>query len=341
VQTDLRDLDDEQLRRALDGLRDMFAVFDERNRLIYWNDHAQKRSGYAAEELAGMRPEQLVAEEDLPELQQYLEQVHLTGQGTVEVRLVAKGGEAVPHELYSDLLTDRDGTVVGRVVVGRDVSQRQAYQRILELKNDRLAAFARFVSHDVTNPLAVAGGRLELYRETGAEADYQEIVAAHRRIEQVVEDLLRLTSYGTRIDDASAVDPVAIAEEAWQTVRSDRATLRVDEVGHVAADRGLLRQALKNLLRNAVQHGGEGVTVRVGPLTDDTGFFVEDDGPGFPPECESPFEPGVTTQPGGTGLGLAIVAEVAAVHGWSVEATTAAAGGARIEFGGVDRAVGG
>jgi PAS domain S-box-containing protein len=335
MQADVRDLDDDRLRRALDGLRDVFAIFDDRNRLIYWNDHAERRSGYSGQELAGMRPEQLVAEEDLPDLREYLRQVHRTGQSTVEVRLVAKGGEAVPHELYSDLLTDRDGTVIGRVVVGRDVSQRLAYQRILEHKNDRLAAFARFVSHDVRNPLALAGGRLELYHRTGDEADYREVVAAHRRIEQIVDDLLGLTSCDHLIDDVSPTDLAAVADEAWQTVRSGRATLRVGDVGDVAADRGLLRQTLENLFHNAVQHGGERVTVRVGRLADGEGFFVEDDGAGFPTACESLFEAGVTTRPGGTGLGLAIVAEIATMHGWTVDATTGREGGARIEFGSV------
>ncbi|NLV02318.1 sensor histidine kinase [Haloferax volcanii] len=80
--------------------------------------------------------------------------------------------------------------------------------------------------------------------------------------------------------------------------------------------------------------GTPGVNVRVGPLED--GFFVEDDGPGIPPEEQDRiFESGYSTDSRGTGLGLAIVAGVADAHGWEVTATTGKNGGARFEFRGV------
>ncbi|WP_416839594.1 sensor histidine kinase [Haloferax sp. DFSO52] len=73
------------------------------------------------------------------------------------------------------------------------------------------------------------------------------------------------------------------------------------------------------------------VHVRVGPLDD--GFFVEDNGPGIPPEeQERIFESGYTTDPDGTGLGLAIVSGVVDAHGWSVSVTNGTSGGARFEF---------
>jgi len=52
-----------------------------------------------------------------------------------------------------------------------------------------------------------------------------------------------------------------------------------------ALDRSRLRQLLENLLRNAVEHGGENVTVTVGNLPD--GFYVADDGPGIPPDRQA------------------------------------------------------
>ncbi|WP_121820102.1 ATP-binding protein [Halostella salina] len=78
--------------------------------------------------------------------------------------------------------------------------------------------------------------------------------------------------------------------------------------------------------------GDEGrTTVRIGE-TDD-GFFVADDGPGIPEdERDTVFESGYTTRKNGTGYGLAIVQQVAEAHGWTVELTDSAAGGARFEF---------
>jgi signal transduction histidine kinase len=80
-----------------------------------------------------------------------------------------------------------------------------------------------------------------------------------------------------------------------------------------------------------------GVTVRLGPLSDAPGFFVEDDGPGVPErDREAVFEFGYTTTKEGTGLGLGIVRRIAETHGWECRLTSGRDGGARFEFVGVE-----
>jgi signal transduction histidine kinase len=79
------------------------------------------------------------------------------------------------------------------------------------------------------------------------------------------------------------------------------------------------------------------VSITVGDLDDDTGFYVADDGPGIDPEDrETVFEAGHSTAGTGTGFGLSIVSEVAEAHGWDVSVTDAADGGARFEVSGVE-----
>lgn len=122
---------------------------------------------------------------------------------------------------------------------------------------------------------------------------------------------------------------------AWQTIPSDGATLdlSLDEY-RIDADERRLRQLFENLLANAVDHGGPGVTVHVGVLDDGTGFFVADDGPGIPPVArEEVFEYGYSTSDGHPGFGLAIVRSIAEAHGWTVSATESAAGGAQFDVG--------
>jgi signal transduction histidine kinase len=107
--------------------------------------------------------------------------------------------------------------------------------------------------------------------------------------------------------------------------------LVVDKIGSVDADPGRLQELFENLFRNAVEHAGDGTSVRVGELAD--GFFVEDDGPGIPPEeREAVFEHGHTTAKSGSGLGLSIVKSIANAHGWSIAVCDGPDGGARFRI---------
>ncbi len=98
------------------------------------------------------------------------------------------------------------------------------------------------------------------------------------------------------------------------------------------ADRGKLDQALRNLVKNAVQHAPPDTAVVVGWDLGalDALLWVEDQGAGVPPELRDRiFEPFFAQRSGGLGLGLAIVRSVAEQHGGTTMVTAGRSGGAR------------
>jgi signal transduction histidine kinase len=124
-------------------------------------------------------------------------------------------------------------------------------------------------------------------------------------------------------------------------------------VGTVTADATRLQQLFENLFRNSVEHGStndrraeragdtaehgshaaDTLTVSLGRLDDDEGFYLADDGPGIDPERRDRiFELGHTDADGGSGLGLAIVREITDAHGWTVTVTASDSGGARFDI---------
>lgn len=112
-----------------------------------------------------------------------------------------------------------------------------------------------------------------------------------------------------------------------------------EAVRYVRADLELLRQALFNLLQNAVQFSPAGSTIRVTAESDGMGravVKVADQGPGVAKDAvESLFTPYFTTRPDGTGLGLAIVRHIATMHDWSTRYHPDPSGGSIFEIGNI------
>jgi signal transduction histidine kinase len=112
--------------------------------------------------------------------------------------------------------------------------------------------------------------------------------------------------------------------------------LAVEDDITIRADPDRVRHVCENLLRNAVEHGGDEVSVRVGQADDETIYF-EDDGSGIPPdERDAVFAPGNAVRSDGTGFGLAIVRRIAEAHEWDISLTDSETGGVRFEFSGVE-----
>ena len=207
----------------------------------------------------------------------------------------------------------------------------------LERQNDRLEEFASVVSHDLRNPLNVAEGRVELAQEECDTHHLDVAVRAHERMETLIDDLLTLAREGERVNETHPVELASVVESCWLNVDTADATLTVESDLTLQADESRLQQLIENLIRNSVEHGGDGVSVAVGDLDDGEGFFVADDGPGVDPdERATVFDVGYSTSEGGTGFGLRIVEQVAAAHGWDVRVTDdPELGGARFEVSGV------
>ena len=221
---------------------------------------------------------------------------------------------------------------LGQLILLKDITEQERYRLELEHQNARLEQFTGMVSHDLRNPLNIAQGNIDVARETGDDERLETVKTALNRMEDLIEDLLTLARQGRSIDDTERVSLAGIARSCWGMVDIADADLTVDADMELDADPDRLQQLFENLFRNAVEHGGNDVTISVGPL-DEGGFYVEDTGPGIPEgKQDDVFESGYTTSRQGTGFGLSIVKEIVDAHGWTISVTNGAAGGARFEI---------
>ena len=220
--------------------------------------------------------------------------------------------------------------------VTRNVSERVERERQLRSKNDQLDEFASVISHDIRNPLGVAQGRVELLDNEHDSEHLPPIIRALDRIDELVSDTLTLARQGQAVSETEPIPLINLVGSCWKTVETHDATIAIDDEITIRGDQSRLQHVFENLFRNAIEHGGDDVTVRVGQFAD-RGIYVENSGPPIPADKrEEVFDAGHTSASGGTGFGLTIVKRIAEAHGWQIDITEGSDGGARFEFTGVE-----
>jgi len=330
----------EQVETIAKALNDPVYVIDEDGRFTYVNDAFVDLVGYSEETIVGNTPALIKDEDEVERAERQLGRL-LSDEGpnttTFEVMIQPKEGAPIVCEDHMGVLPYEGDSFDGSVGILREITERKRRERELRRERDRLDEFAGVVSHDLRNPLNLASIRLELAAEECDSPHLEDVAAAHDRMKRLIEDLLTFAHAGTEAIDDRTVDLQELLEECWERVECPDGTLVSETEQTLQADRDRLGQLLENLFVNAVDHGGTGVTVRVGDCAE--GFYVEDDGPGIPEdERESVFDAGYSSTQEGTGFGLSIVEQVAEAHGWDVRATDGNAGGARFEITGVTSA---
>ena len=264
------------------------------------------------------------------------------------VARLAREPEVLNHELRIDGVTETrwlqvnalalrtpEGEGEGAILVFHDLTRLRRLEGVRQ-------EFVANVSHELRTPLSLIKSATETLIDGGRQdpqvtGRFLEIIEKHaNRLTLLLDDLLLLARLDSgRID--LDLRPVVLAEAAQEAIddaailaRGRGVTLLQAVPAGLAAhaDAHRLRQALANLIDNAIKYGREGGTVEVRGRELGAGqveVSVRDDGPGIAGEAlERVFErfyradKARAREQGGTGLGLAIVKNVVQAHGGDV-----------------------
>lgn len=313
----------------LNSLADGVIAVDPAQRVTAINPAAQRMLGTAAGTALG-RPYATLFKEERTAWSALLDTLR-SGREHVGAEIDCPLPDRTLHlSASSSLLRDSRGAPIGAVVVLKDqTEQRRLATQVM--RADRLAALGELVAgvaHEIRNPLTSIRGFMQYLEDCDDPAEWREyaplIVRQVDGLNRIVSELLEFGRPRPpslrRVDLNGLVADVARLAGGKQGVTVTCALAA--DLPPLEADAEALKQALLNLLINALQALPDGGSVRIATAAGPAGgseVSVSDDGIGIAPEnLEKVFDPFFSTKPSGTGLGLAMVHRILDAHGGSV-----------------------
>jgi two-component system sensor histidine kinase PilS (NtrC family) len=247
------------------------------------------------------------------------------------------GGRGITLGFSSSVLRDEEGAMKGYIIIFQDLTEVKELEGRLQTseKMALLGQLSAGLAHEIRNPLSAISGAVEVLSDEVKPTENNlrliKVVAQEvERLNLLVEDFLLLTMPIQAL--AAPVDVGLIIKETVEsfgkTVRRAGLEIETDlqRGTYVQADSYRLKQAIWNLLHNAVQAMPNGGKIAIESYLegDSVGIRISDSGCGIDENILSRiFEPFFTTKDLGTGLGLAIVQKVIESYNGKIEVKTA------------------
>ncbi len=357
---------EENLSVTLHSIGDGVLATDAERRITRLNPVAERLTGWTQAEATGRLVDEVfkILNEDTREASIIpVEKVLATGEvhGLANhTILVARDGTERPIADSAAPIRDRNGRILGVVLVFRDIiEERQAQMQVrertaqLEEANKDLESFSYSVSHDLRAPLRHVQGYAQML-ETALEGQLPEkarrflknINIASVEMGHLIDDLLSFSRMGRGEIAEWPVAMDTLLEAAIKSLdlmtQGRNIVWKIAPLPRVLGDAALLKQALTNLVGNAIKYTGQREKAeieigRAGMEGDRLVFFVRDNGAGFDMQYAHKLF-GVfqrlhrAEEFEGTGIGLAIVRRVINRHGGRVWAEGKLNAGATFYF---------
>jgi PAS domain S-box-containing protein len=326
----------ENMNSVMAGMEDGLLLFTKEARAVMVSPAAEKFLGAPASQFLGRRVTEIfpvghplhdvvkVQGDELSEIAAETDLATIEGPKRVSVSV-----QAIQEE----------GERMGALVTLRDLDSIESINTQLQV-SERLAALGRItagVAHEVKNPLNSMRLWLENLKESlpadkdGAPQQAVQVLDKEiDRLDAVVKRFLDFTRpMEVRLEATQLADilreVVEVAQPQLRKSKVEVAQLLPIDVPEVYVDRGLLKQALMNLVLNAVDampNGGklQLVLSRRGEMAE---ISVGDTGKGIPLENRQKiFQLFFTTRPGGGGIGLASAFRIVQLHNGSIDFTS-------------------
>ena len=344
---------------------------DLNGRIMSWNPGAVKLFGYSVDEAIGRPITMVIPPERLSEETAILQKLRRGERiDHFETVRVTKDRRKIDVSLSVSPIIDSEGHVIGASKIARDITDHkrvdreladarlrlqrhsQELERTVRDRTSELEAFTYSVAHDLRAPIRRMEGFISnLQRDIGPTlaADPADLLkrtaSSLQRMDILVADLLRLSQIST---DPGQFQPVSLDDIVKQALaelkphtEGRQVQWKIQPLGVVETDPGLMHQVFINLLSNALKYTRRQTTavieVNKTMIDGNAAYYVRDNGVGFSMERAGKlFTPFHRLHAGaefeGTGIGLAVVARIIRKHGGRVWAESKPDHGATFFF---------
>lgn len=351
-------------RLILDNAVDGMIALDSRGLTLFANPAAQHMTGWSLGDLEGRSHHALI----------HHSHADGSPNPSADCPVHRTLADGKSRHVASDLFWRKDGTPFpvelmvgswgegkdrGVVLVFRDITDRkrieehnQTLMEELRRSNAELETFAVAISHDLQAPLRTVSGFITLAHRALADhldantTEYMTLAEqGAQRMSAMITSLLDYARLGRKSEKAAAA--VVLSQVVSQVVADLGAEMAerharievVEPLPTLLGDAGQIYSVVQNLLVNALKYAGEGKAPRIRVIGwnhgGQTGFAVEDNGPGIPADSRELvfglFKRGAVHQDvPGLGMGLAICRRIVESMGGTIRAEDNPGGGTRM-----------
>jgi PAS domain S-box-containing protein len=246
-----------------------------------------------------------------------------------EIAYITPSGKRIWLGLTLSPLKDREGLIIGQILVFTDLTHLKAVESQIKLR-DKLSSLGEIsagIAHELRNPMGVIAGYTKLMSKKADNSLKPTVDAISKEIvvmDRIISDFLSFAK-PAELNIAKS-NLKAIIENCVTSVMGKRTDLSlnidINALPALKGDEVFLRQAFINLIQNAVDAMPQGGNLKIKALPS-TGDFMDilisDTGHGISEDIKDKiFLPFFTTKEQGTGLGLAIVHKIVISHGGSI-----------------------
>jgi len=322
-----------RLANVVEYANDLLVSADTAGCIVTWNPAAERVTGFSAREVQGRAMVDLCEPGDREDMRSMIGQL-ARGQtvNSRELHLISRSGALIPVAWAFSCMRDESGKVSALVAVGRDLTERHAFEVQLA-QNVKLAALgvmAGGIAHELRNPLSVSYSAAQFLKDGATDPAFQEecvqkILDGIERASGIIENLLRF-SRPSEGGNMKIIDLVSVVRETVRLLSNQGALQKVSVAEDYPAGSVLingntsqLQQVLMNLIFNAYAAMPKGGDLKISIRSEGgrVALVVRDTGSGIAEAIKAKiFDPFFTTKGagGGTGLGLSICHTIISQH---------------------------